>query len=131
MENLEKIKGRVNPSFWKGKRVFLTGHTGFKGSWLAIWLQEMDAIVKGYSLSPMTSPNLFEEAGVGKNMESEIADIRDLKLITNSLVDFKPDIVIHMAAQPLVRLSYKLFLKSITSSVIPLLDMKFVFKLLV
>lgn len=107
MENLEKIKGRVNPSFWKGKRVFLTGHTGFKGSWLAIWLQEMDAVVKGYSLSPMTSPNLFEEASVGNNMESEIADIRDLQLITNSLVDFEPDIVIHMAAQPLVRLSYK------------------------
>ena len=88
------------------KKVFLTGHTGFKGSWLSLWLQEMKAIVKGYSLEPKTEPNLFNEAYVGSKMISEIGDINDLTQITKSIKDFDPDILIHMAAQPLVRLSY-------------------------
>lgn len=104
---MEGLKGKVNPSFWKGKKVYLTGHTGFKGSWLSLWLQMMGVNLKGYSLAPNTTPNLFMKAGVSKNMESEIGDIRDLSRISKSIQDFNPDILIHMAAQPLVRLSYK------------------------
>jgi CDP-glucose 4,6-dehydratase len=103
---MERLNGKVSPTFWKNKRVFLTGHTGFKGSWLSMWLQEMGAHVKGFSLAPHTTPNLFHEAKVKEGMESEIGDIRDLRLITESMCDFDPEIVIHMAAQPLVRLSY-------------------------
>lgn len=98
---------KVNPAFWKGKRVFLTGHTGFKGSWLSLWLQSMGAEVKGFALEPPTTPALFEQASVAQGMESEIGDIRDLSAITASMVAFNPDILIHMAAQPLVRLSYR------------------------
>lgn len=97
----------VNPEFWQNKRVFLTGHTGFKGSWLAIWLQLMGAKVKGYALTPPTTPSLFDEANVGKLLESEIGDIRDVDQLNASLKAFQPEILIHMAAQPLVRLSYK------------------------
>lgn len=97
----------MTPSFWKGKKVFLTGHTGFKGSWLSLWLQELGAIVKGYSLEAPTTPSLFIEACVEEGMESEIGDIRDYSNLKNSLKDFGPEIVIHMAAQPLVRLSYQ------------------------
>ena len=100
------IKGKVNLEFWNGKRVFLTGHTGFKGSWLSLWLQQMGALVKGYALEPNTSPNLFELAEVAKNMDSEIGDITNLSQIKDSMHTFNPDILIHMAAQPLVRLSY-------------------------
>lgn len=102
-----RVKGTVSPSFWNGKRVYLTGHTGFKGSWLSLWLQQMGAIVKGYSLEPITYPNLFTQAKVAENMESEIGDITDLNHITESMVRFNPDVLIHMAAQPLVRLSYQ------------------------
>ncbi|MEN9369977.1 MAG: CDP-glucose 4,6-dehydratase [Bacteroidota bacterium] len=102
-----RLKGNVSPSFWKGKRVFVTGHTGFKGSWLSLWLQDMGAIVKGYALEPNTNPNLFTQAEVAQNMESEIGDITDLKHITESMIAFNPEVLIHMAAQPLVRLSYQ------------------------
>jgi len=101
------MTGFVNVDFWQGKRVFLTGHTGFKGGWAALWLQEMGAIVKGFSLPAPTSPSLFEQAKVAEAMESEFGDIRDLAVITKSMVAFNPDILIHMAAQPLVRLSYR------------------------
>jgi CDP-glucose 4,6-dehydratase len=103
---MEGLKSKVSPQFWRDKRVFLTGHTGFKGSWMSIWLQEMGAIVKGFSLEPYTSPNLFEEARVADGMESEIGDIRSLESVTASMLAFNPDILFHMAAQPLVRLSY-------------------------
>jgi len=96
----------IDEKFWKNKRVYLTGHTGFKGSWLALWLHSLGAQVKGYALSPPTSPSLFDEAGVAEKIESEIGDIRDLDSLQKSMVDFNPDILIHMAAQPLVRLSY-------------------------
>lgn len=97
---------KVDQEFWKGKRVFLTGHTGFKGSWLSIWLHSMGAIVKGYALAPNTNPSLFEVANVNALLENEIGDIRNLDVLSKSMKDFNPDILIHMAAQPLVRLSY-------------------------
>ena len=96
----------MNAEFWKGKRVFLTGHTGFKGSWLSIWLQSLGADLTGYALPPPTSPNLFEVAHVGQGMTSIMADIRDLPKLQKAMQAACPDIVIHMAAQPLVRLSY-------------------------
>ena len=97
----------VNSEFWEGKKVFLTGHTGFKGSWLSIWLNSMGAVVKGYAMQPATSPNLFTIAGMERLVESEINDIRDYSLLCASILDFSPEIVFHMAAQPLVRASYE------------------------
>ena len=94
-------------SFYKGKRVLLTGHTGFKGSWLSLWLQQMGAEVKGFSLTPPTNPSLFVEAKVAQHMQSEIGDIRDFSKLSESIRTFNPDILLHLAAQPLVRLSYK------------------------
>ncbi|MGF6600005.1 CDP-glucose 4,6-dehydratase [Paraburkholderia sp. GAS448] len=93
-------------SFWRGKKVFLTGHTGFKGSWLTLWLQALGASVTGYSLAPETSPNLFSLARVGDGIESIIGDIRNRDKLTNAIRAAAPEIVIHMAAQPLVRESY-------------------------
>jgi len=101
------MNSTVNPAFWYGKKVFLTGHTGFKGSWLSLWLQSMGSVVKGYALSPPTQPALFNIAKVGASMESQIGDIRDLATISASMKAFNADILIHMAAQPLVRLSYR------------------------
>jgi len=98
--------GSVNPAFWRGKRVLLTGHTGFKGGWLSLWLQQLGAEVQGLALAPPAGHNLFEEARVADGMASAIGDIRDLDTVTRTLAAFRPDIVIHMAAQPLVRLSY-------------------------
>jgi CDP-glucose 4,6-dehydratase len=97
----------VNSDFWKGKKIFLTGHTGFKGSWFSIWLSSMGAVVKGYALKPITRPNLFTMAGVERLVESEINDIRDYSALCASILEFSPDIVFHMAAQPLVRASYE------------------------
>jgi len=97
----------VNPAFWHGKRVLLTGHTGFKGSWLALWLQSLGAQVVGYALAPPTNPSLFDVAQVGKGMTSVIGDIRDLAKLQAAFAEHSPEIVIHMAAQPLVRYSYQ------------------------
>jgi CDP-glucose 4,6-dehydratase len=96
----------IDQKFWQGKRVFLTGHTGFKGSWLALWLHSLGAIVKGYALMPSTIPSLFNEAKIGSIISSQIGDIRDQKDLYESMTIFNPDILIHMAAQPLVRYSY-------------------------
>ncbi len=96
-----------DPSFWKGRRVFLTGHTGFKGGWLSVWLQEMGAVVRGYALNPPTDPSLFVQADVAAGMDSVIGDIRDYDTLLTSLIEFQPEVVFHLAAQPLVRDSYK------------------------
>jgi len=96
----------INSSFWQGKKVFLTGHTGFKGGWLSLWLQQLGAEVTGYALQPPTKPSLFEVANVSQGMKSIIGDIRDGQALANAMRDVLPDIVIHMAAQPLVRYSY-------------------------
>jgi len=98
--------GTVDPAFWAGKRVFLTGHTGFKGSWLSLWLQHMGAQVTGFALAPPTSPALFDVARVAEGMTSIIGDVRDAAVLAAALVAANPEIVIHMAAQPLVRASY-------------------------
>lgn len=97
----------MNYEFWRGKRVFLTGHTGFKGSWLALWLQSLGAEVHGYALEPPTEPNLFTVAHVGNGMASSvIADIRDGAMLAASLQTARPEIILHLAAQALVRYSY-------------------------
>ena len=96
----------MNPDFWRNKRVFLTGHTGFKGSWMSLWLQRLGAELTGYALLPPTVPSLFEEGRVGEGMHSIIGDIRDLSALQDALKVAQPEIVIHMAAQPLVRYSY-------------------------
>ena len=98
---------QVNPDFWKGKKVFLTGHTGFKGSWLSLWLSSMGAKVTGYSLMPNTTPNLYNVLGIDSRIEkSHIADIRDTANLQKAMTEARPDVVIHMAAQALVRESY-------------------------
>jgi CDP-glucose 4,6-dehydratase len=99
--------GQVDAAFWKGKKVFLTGHTGFKGSWLSLWFVSMGVKVFGYSLAPNTNPNLFEVLRIESLIEKSYnADIRDLASLQKAMSDAKPDVVIHMAAQPLVRYSY-------------------------
>jgi len=96
-----------NAQFWRGKRVLLTGHTGFKGSWLSLWLQSLGVTLRGLSLPPPSTPALFDVARVAQGMEHRIADIRDFAAVKAQFEEFRPDIVIHMAAQPLVRLSYQ------------------------
>lgn len=91
---------------WKAKRVLVTGHTGFKGSWMSLWLGQLGCEVCGYSLEPPTHPSLFEDAQVAAGIRSEIGDIRDLERMQAIFDSFRPEVVFHMAAQPLVRASY-------------------------
>ncbi len=91
---------------WQGKRVFLTGHTGFKGGWMALWLAKLGAEVRGYSLDPYTTPNLFDEARIGTMVDDRRGDIRDGAALDKAMMEFAPEVVFHLAAQPLVRLSY-------------------------
>jgi len=87
---------------FRDKRVWLSGHTGFKGSWLSEWLLELGAQVHGYALAPETTPALFDQLGLAGRLGHEVADIRDVDALKRSIRDFRPDFVIHMAAQPLV-----------------------------
>ncbi|WNV05410.1 CDP-glucose 4,6-dehydratase [Candidatus Methylospira mobilis] len=95
-----------NNDFWAKKRIFITGHTGFKGSWLSLWLQKLGAEITGYALQPTTTPNLFETARVADGLKSIIADIRNGEQLTAAMQLAAPEIVVHMAAQPLVLHSY-------------------------
>lgn len=94
-------------NFWRGKRVVLTGHTGFKGGWLALWLQQLGADVTGIALAPNTTPNLFDLAGIQNGMTSHFCDIRDAAKLSQFVRNANPEIVFHLAAQPLVRASYR------------------------
>jgi CDP-glucose 4,6-dehydratase len=102
------VLGKGFETVLAGKRIFLTGHTGFTGSWASIWLNSIGAQVFGYSLAPETSPSLFTEARVGELIEGKFADIRNFEDLSNGIAEFKPDLVLHLAAQPLVRRSYRI-----------------------
>jgi CDP-glucose 4,6-dehydratase len=96
----------MHPDFWHGRRVFITGHTGFKGSWLCLLLNSFGARVAGYALEPPTQPNLFSLARVDELVESTLGDVRDLQALTARMSSFSPDVVFHMAAQSVVLDSY-------------------------
>jgi len=97
----------IRADFWRGKRVLLTGHTGFKGAWLAIWLEQLDAIVTGISLPSITTPNLYTLANIERGCDSQFCDIRDPIAIGRAIRSAQPEIIFHLAAQPLVRISYR------------------------
>src|SRR5512133_1403213 len=97
----------MNPDFWSGRRVLVTGHTGFKGAWLCLWLHRLNSQVAGYALPPPTDPSLFDIAGVGQVMTDTRGDVRDLASLERAIESFRPEIIIHLAAQSLVRASYQ------------------------
>ena len=107
----------MDSTFWKNKKVLLTGHTGFKGSWLSLWLQKLGVDLVGFSKSIPTRPSLFELADVGKNMTSIMEDVTDIECITNAIKQHKPEIVIHMAAQSLVHKSYDQPLETFSTNI--------------
>jgi CDP-glucose 4,6-dehydratase len=106
MEDLA-VTGAANVSFWRGKRVLLTGHTGFKGAWMTVWLHHLGSKVTGISLPPMTAPNLYTEAKVDDACQSHFCDIRDVSALAALVQQAQPEIVFHLAAQPLVYASYR------------------------
>ena len=97
----------VNAAFWAGRRVLLTGHTGFKGGWLALWLQQLGAQVHGYALPASTEPSLWQVAQLQALTPGTFGDIRDARRLADVVTDFAPEVVLHLAAQPLVRESYR------------------------
>jgi len=107
----------ISPSFWHSKKVLVTGHTGFKGSWLSLWLQTMGADLCGIALPPPTEPSLFAQAKVADGMRHQLADVRDFEKIKKIFQSFQPDIVLHLAAQPLVRESYKAPIETYSTNV--------------
>jgi len=113
----------MNAAFWRGKRVLVTGHTGFKGSWLVVWLRRLGADVTGYALPPSTSPSMFEAAGVADGIHSIEGDVRDLDGFARSMKQHAPEIVIHMAAQALVKTAYADPVTTYTTNIIGTLGM--------
>lgn len=103
---------------YKGKRVWLSGHTGFKGAWLASWLRLLGAEVRGYALAPDVTQPLYAALGLGNQLDSQFADIRDAAAVRKSILDFRPDVVFHLAAQPLVRLSYEIPAETMATNVL-------------
>jgi CDP-glucose 4,6-dehydratase len=100
------LPGGPTRTFWSGRRVFLTGHTGFKGSWLALWLEALGADVTGYALEPPTEPSLYQEAGVERGLRSIIADIRDYDRLKAAIAASRPEVILHLAAQSVVKRGY-------------------------
>lgn len=113
----------LSSEFWEGKRVLITGHTGFKGSWLALWLREMGAEVTGFALDPQEGPNLFELARVGRDIKDARGDLRDLGALLEVMAEAQPEIVLHLAAQPLVREAYRDPLGTYSSNVMGTLNL--------
>jgi CDP-glucose 4,6-dehydratase len=107
----------LNRSYWRGRRVFLTGHTGFKGGWLSLWLNALGAEVSGYALDPPTHPNLFEQAGIANTIHSIRGDIRDFQRLKSAIAECNPEVVIHMAAQSVVRRAYEDPIENYSSNV--------------
>ena len=107
-----------SPDFWRGRRVLLTGHTGFKGAWLAFWLHRLGAQVTGMSLPSQTSPNLFTLADIGTITDSHFIDIRDAGSVATAIKQAQPEIVFHLAAQALVRTSYRDPLETFATNVL-------------
>jgi CDP-glucose 4,6-dehydratase len=107
----------LNRSFWKGRQVLLTGHTGFKGSWLSLWLEGLGANVTGYSLEPPTQPSLFEQAQIAGSIRSIFADVRDFPKFKAAVAEYRPEVVIHMAAQSVVRRGYEDPIETYSSNV--------------
>jgi CDP-glucose 4,6-dehydratase len=108
----------IHPDFWKDRSVFLTGHTGFKGGWLSTWLLELGARVVGYGLSPHTIPSYFARCGLAERLASHLADVRDASALQQAVTRAQPSIVFHLAAQPIVRLSYRRPVETIATNVL-------------
>ena len=100
------MESLVRRAFWAGRRVFLTGHTGFSGSWLALWLQRSGAALTGFALDPPTAPSLFREANISAGITSIIGDVRDRDALERAMAASNPEVILHLAAQPIVRASY-------------------------
>ena len=116
------VSGALNalpsPQFWSGKRVFLTGHTGFKGGWMALWLQRMGAQVTGFALPPETQPALYNLANIGGACTSVFGDLRELNAVNTAITAAQPEIVLHLAAQPIVKHAISDPLETLTSNII-------------
>ena len=108
----------MNRRFWSGKRAFITGHTGFKGGWLSAWLLDLGATVAGYALAPASPRALFVDAALGREMESTLGDVRDRGALLDAMREARPDIIFHLAAQPLVRESYERPLETFSTNVL-------------
>jgi CDP-glucose 4,6-dehydratase len=112
----------MNPKFWRGQKVLITGHTGFKGSWLTVWLRRLGAEVVGYSLAPLSEPSMYNIAHVGDDVTSIEGDVRDLAKVTAALAEHSPEVVIHMAAQALVKTAYVDPVTTFTTNVVGTLN---------
>ena len=115
---VEGLEMNLFNDFFRGRKVWVTGHTGFKGTWLALWLKELGAEVTGYSLAPPTQPSLFNQLGLSKKIHSITADLRDLTRLSNTLKETEPEIVFHLAAQSLVRISYLDSLDTVSTNIL-------------
>lgn len=117
------MRKQINPNFWQGKNVFLTGHTGFKGAWLGYWLHTMGATVTGFALAPETEPSLFNLLQLDQLVESIEGDIRDIAALRDAMVRAKPDVVFHLAAQAIVSTGYSDTIKTFGSNVMGVVNL--------